>query len=269
MKGKTHSIESIHYSFVPNHRDVMEALCRTKLSGSEFRAIILILNQTDGYLREEDIIKPQFFEERACLPRSHLCRTLGRLQGWGIISKNRHIYKVLPPSHWSQVVLSPITKSGESQKSPKVESKIAKNGETLAKIGEIQIPSKENILKKTLKKTTPAKKALSRDPRVKTVLDTISGELGTQIPFYAKEGAAVKRALQMGHTEEQILACWRKMKTFPFWRGQWLPLAKVAENIGEFVAGRLTDGKPRDGSGKAQARRAPVRRAEDFRSKQW
>ncbi|MDY6916857.1 MAG: replication protein [Chloroflexota bacterium] len=102
MGRNIRSVESINYSFVPNHRETMEALCQSALSGSEFRAVILILNQTNGYLREEDNIRPQFFEERACLAQDNLRRTLGRLRERNIISKQGETYRVLPPSEWSR-----------------------------------------------------------------------------------------------------------------------------------------------------------------------
>lgn len=100
-------------------------------------------------------------------------------------------------------------------------------------------------------------------------MNTISQKVGYQIPHYAKEGAAVKRALAMRFTPEQFIACWEKMKTFAFWKGKWLPLVKVTENLGEFVAGRLENGKPRDDPGQTTKRRPEVRRAEDFESEQW
>lgn len=107
------------------------------------------------------------------------------------------------------------------------------------------------------------------DPRIKEILTAITEKAGYQIPNYAKEGQAVKRALQMGFTPEQFLECWQKMKTFAFWTGKWLPLAKVTENLGEFAAGRLTDGANRPGHQKATvaARVRGDRPPEDFRGK--
>ena len=43
----------------------------------------------------------------------------------------------------------------------------------------------------------------------------------------------------MGFTPEQFIGCWEKMKALEFWKGKWLSFAKVTENLGEFVAGRL------------------------------
>lgn len=88
---------------------------------------------------------------------------------------------------------------------------------------------------------TPTRKQVAPDPRVKEILGTISEKLGYEIPHYAKEGAAVKRALKMGFSPEQFIGCWDTIKEFSFWQGKWLPLAKVTENLGEFAAGRLKE----------------------------
>jgi len=85
----------------------------------------------------------------------------------------------------------------------------------------------------------PRRKQVAPDPRVKEVLSIIVNKTGHDIPSYAKEGAAVKRALAMGFTPEEFVGCWEKMKEFSFWQGKWLPLAKVTENLGEYRAGRL------------------------------
>ena len=101
MKRKVVALESINYSFVPNHRDTMEALARSRLSGREFRCVIFILNQTDGYLRPQDTIRPAFFEARAAIHKAHLGNVLSRLKAWNIVSKTNTTYKVNPPSQWS------------------------------------------------------------------------------------------------------------------------------------------------------------------------
>jgi hypothetical protein len=58
----------------------------------------------------------------------------------------------------------------------------------------------------------------------------------------------------MGYTVEDIVGCWEKMRGFAWWQGKWLPLAKVVENVGEFKAGRLTDGRATTRRGYAESR---------------
>lgn len=102
---------------------------------------------------------------------------------------------------------------------------------------------KPTVYKADAKKSNTLKtgKQVSPDPRINQILDTIGQKVGYEIANFAKEGAAVKRALKMGFSPEQFIACWEKLKTFAFWKGKWLPLAVVTENLGEFVAGRLED----------------------------
>lgn len=95
------------------------------------------------------------------------------------------------------------------------------------------------------------RKQVSPDPRIKEILDSIGQKVGYEIANFAKEGAAVKRALTMGFSPQEFIACWEKLKTFAFWKGKWLPLATVTENLGEFVAGRLEDAGRKEASSPA------------------
>jgi len=54
--------EKIQYSFVPNHRETMMALARARLRSQEFRLVVALLNQTDGYLRDQDEISSTFWQ---------------------------------------------------------------------------------------------------------------------------------------------------------------------------------------------------------------
>ena len=98
--------DKIKYSFNALRRDVMMALCLTKLSGTDFRIIILILNQTDAYHRDEDKIRPAFFVEKTGLAKGNVRRAMARLRNWKIISKQGHIYTVLSPDKWDKAVFT-------------------------------------------------------------------------------------------------------------------------------------------------------------------
>ena len=82
------------------------------------------------------------------------------------------------------------------------------------------------------------------DPRVTEVLQAVERQLGYPIAHWAKEAAAVKRGLKMGYTPEEILGCWETMRGFSFWKGQWLPMAKVVENLGAYRKGVLKEWRP-------------------------
>jgi len=152
------------------------------------------------------------------------------------------------------VLKSDVTTKSTQQNPPNAPDKLLINSENIAeklpidqrerKRGEEIFPlSKDKgTEKKPSKKIFPSEEGKKQVlPEVKTILDTISDRVGYQIPSYAKEGVAVKRALKMGFNADQFLSCWETMKGFEFWKGKWLPLAKVTENLGEFAAGRLSD----------------------------
>ena len=96
--------EKINYQFDPYRKEVMKALCLTKLSGRDFRVLLFILGQTDGYHRTEDKIKPVFFAERTGLDKSNIRVTLARLRKLNMIVKHGHFYAVLPPDQWDKEV---------------------------------------------------------------------------------------------------------------------------------------------------------------------
>jgi phage replication O-like protein O len=84
----------------------------------------------------------------------------------------------------------------------------------------------------------------SPDPRVTEVLQAVERRLGYPIAHWAKEAAAVKRGLRMGYTPEEILGCWETMRGFAFWRGRWLPMATVVDNLGAYREGVLMEWRP-------------------------
>ena len=100
-KGRTVTVPSINYSFVPNHQETMQALAKTPLTGRQLRLIILIMNQTDGYLREEDHLGPKFLEERTGIAEENCYHVLAGLKARGIVASPRPgIFKVTPPRLW-------------------------------------------------------------------------------------------------------------------------------------------------------------------------
>lgn len=131
------TIDCIGYSFVPNHTATMDALARAKLSGREFRIVLFIMRQTNGYLREEDQISPGYFESKTGIDKAHLSNVLGRLKKLNIISvasANPPFYSVNPPQRWDPAV---FTKNGEDG-SPNLVRNFTENGEN-------QLHPKDNL----------------------------------------------------------------------------------------------------------------------------
>jgi len=96
--------EKIDYQFDPYRKEVMKALCLTKLSGRDFRVLLFLLAQTDGYHRTEDKIKPGYFVERTGLDKSNVRVVIARLRKLNLIRKTGQFYEVLPPDKWDREV---------------------------------------------------------------------------------------------------------------------------------------------------------------------
>ena len=150
MKSKR-TISYIPYSFVPNHTPTIEALSRSRLSSREFRLILFIMRQTDGYLREEDPISPSFFHTKTGIDKSNLSHALKRIHKLNIITitpGQPPTYSVNPPDTWNHSVFvsnDEKSRQNEREDSSKMTKRLVKNDEK-------QIDPKDN-LKITLKKT--------------------------------------------------------------------------------------------------------------------
>ena len=105
------AVESINYSFVPNHRATMYALARAKLTSQETRLLISLMNQTNGYLREEDRISTNFWQAITFMSAASVIHTVGRLVKRGLIVAERRgsgiFYRVAAPNDWPLEVFAP------------------------------------------------------------------------------------------------------------------------------------------------------------------
>jgi phage replication O-like protein O len=103
-------VEKIQYSFVPNHRETMMALARARLSSQEFRLVVALLNQTDGYLRDQDEISSTFWQAITLMSRASINHTLKRLTVRRVVAaellEGKTFYRVNHPNHWAPEVFS-------------------------------------------------------------------------------------------------------------------------------------------------------------------
>ena len=81
------------------------------------------------------------------------------------------------------------------------------------------------------------KRKTGGNPVVNGILEDIRQAWGQPIAHRGKEAHFVKEALDLGYTGEQVLACWRVAQESPRWRGCWMPMAYLVEDLGEFVNG--------------------------------
>ena len=124
MRKYRRTIECIPYSFVPNHTATIEALTRTRLSGREFRIVLFIMRQTDGYLREEDQISPDFFARKTGIDKRNLAHALKRLIHSSIVRRVDNTtpptYAVNPPNQWHKSIFVKIDETRSSNSTRKV-----------------------------------------------------------------------------------------------------------------------------------------------------
>ena len=153
MKHQQRTISYIPYSFCPNHTSTIEALARSKLSGREFRIVLLILRQTDGYLRNEDQLSPTFISAKTGISKLNISHATARLKELGIIiitPGKIKTYSVNPPHLWSEKAFvksdNSFVKSDERHSSNLTR--------TLAENDENQIPTKDNLKRTKIKKTS-------------------------------------------------------------------------------------------------------------------
>ncbi len=264
---------------------IAEALCRTNLSPYESQVLWFVFRKTYGWHKSVDHIPLSQISAATRIAKPNILRTLRSLVRRRIITRQGSLVgfqkdydlwlpearrcpvsdpaSALPPSspqtHPSltfprtresagpseETSLSPRTPSSrQTTLSPQITPVISGDNKPLSP----QIPSKETTKETHQKKRrapSPGKRAT--DPRVTQIMAAISSRVGYSIPFYAKEAAAVKRALGT-YSLEQFLACWGELNKSPFWQGKWLPLTQVVQNLGEFTKGRLRNAPTRNGT---------------------
>jgi len=108
------------------------------------------------------------------------------------------------------------------------------------------------------------------NPQVDQVLESIEGLWGQPIVHWAKEAKEVKAALATGYAPEQVVACWKAAQESPRWKGRWMPLAYLVEDLGEFVKNGGCPLRKWGQTGKEEGRAAnasPLPTAEDWRTR--
>jgi hypothetical protein len=133
----TRTVSYIPYSFVPNHTATIEALARSKLSGRQIRTVLFIMRQTDGYLRNEDVISPAYFARKTGISKNHMPHVLSRLKSLSIIAVvpgRPPAYSVNPPDRWQPAAFAKMSDTTSPEMAKPV-----------AKFGENRTDTKENL----------------------------------------------------------------------------------------------------------------------------
>jgi hypothetical protein len=109
------------------------------------------------------------------------------------------------------------------------------------------------------------------NPQVDQVLESIQELWGQPIVHWAKEAKEVKAALARGYEPQQVVACWKAAQESPRWKGRWMPMAYLVEDLGEFVKNgggplRKWGGPPAKEEARA-ATPSPLPTARDWRTR--
>lgn len=256
----------IGYAFDPYRREVIRALCQTKLSGADFRVLLTILGQTDGYHRSEDKIKPDLFQERTGLDKANIRRTISRLRSWGIISRTSFYFTVNTPDSWKQEVFLETqnrfnfdTVLGEQHDEKRIksdtlsvneddENRIKSDTPTASnlirsedKIDTVLASSKEHYLKNTTKESTSS----SKNDDVKEIYEKLKDRRGYNSPVAGAEAKAMNWMLGQGYNVADIISCYDLMKEEPFWSDKFLNMQTVRSQIGEKLKKEKSSGTNR------------------------
>lgn len=79
------------------------------------------------------------------------------------------------------------------------------------------------------------------NPDIKVILDEIAEVQGYAIANYGQEAKAAKTILQQNYSREQILECYKWLKSTSFWQGKPLSLFTVHKYLGEWVKGNIPE----------------------------
>jgi len=226
--------EKISYPFNPYRREVMKPLCLTKLSGADFRVLLLILAQTDGYHRSQDKIKPDFFTKRTGMNEGNVRRTIARLRKLNIVTKNDQFYEVLTPDQWDGEVFV------DTQYRFNLEAPTASNlKRPEVEIDAVLASSKENSTKENLLKNgstgSTGQQVDGRSTEFlkvkKQVLNEYRDRLGYPNPTDREDARAITWMLEHGYTQDQILHAYDWLKLQPFWRDKHPGMQSVKNQI--------------------------------------
>ncbi|MDP3063523.1 MAG: hypothetical protein Q8O40_10005 [Chloroflexota bacterium] len=103
------------------------------------------------------------------------------------------------------------------------------------------------------------------NPQVDAILRQIEELWGQKIVHWGKEVKDIKAALDRGYQPDDLVECWKAAQESPRWKGQWMPMAYLVEDVGEWLNnGHAALAKWRIPLGGAP-RRVDAHSAEDFK----
>lgn len=137
--------------------EILEALARTPLPGTELRLVLHVLRKTYGYGKKKDWISISQFAEALHIDTKSVCRSKKRLLGWGVVEMDGN--KIGLNKNWEswQVVASaPLAQKPQG-------SGVRASGKSVPEVVASAPHTKDNITKdivSIIKKPTSKKKTV-------------------------------------------------------------------------------------------------------------
>jgi len=232
--------KKLEENYTELENETIEAMARSHFTAREFRVMLAVLRLTNGFHLTENRIGINYLCQLTGMPRQHIWESLKTLQERQVLARDsKGLIAWHGPTLWKLV--TPISDNNATQIPPEmsppgVTEKAVFGDKNVTDLvtstSPPREPPKENLLKKTLKKTPSGGLRKKRNPDPNPVFSEIFQEMRDYlhypektpedpIPSYGKEAQAIKRMLTRGFTREDILACWK---------------GKVSQRGGEFVS---------------------------------
>lgn len=196
---------------------------------------------------------------KACgISRATICRQLAELETGGFIKERQPDHRdngARSSNHYWLSITTPVAESDTpciTVRLPLSQSETTPVAESDRKVNPVLEPSSQPSLEPSppalAEPGAPVKKERKKrdsgppDPRVTETMLRLEALQGP-FAFYPRDAAIVKAMLRTAEPDE-IIDCWKALKTRPIWRNVRLPLPQVADNLNEYRAGNLTAQQP-------------------------
>lgn len=160
-------------NFTQNPNELMEALMRVRLSGTEIAIVITVIRDTFGFHKEFKPISNGGFSKQTGLDKSYCIRLVRGLKRNGVITKiggetknSPHLYKVNDPREWrTEFRGSDLEVTNEPELTINSDPQITLSGDSIVTQEINPKESKEKDVEKLKEKIREEHPFLSRRPK--------------------------------------------------------------------------------------------------------
>jgi len=214
--------------------EILEKLARVSLSPNQWRVLLLIIRKTYGFHKKVDYIANFQIVEATGLCKAVVSRCLKGLNDMKLITRRgKYIGFQKDWERWSKLAVPSTldTKLAEQSTSEKLAVSSTELAIPSTKVSSRAVTQK---IKNTISKNKGTAKKRSH-PVIEEIYREMRSYFGypdevdiDPIPYYGKEGQAIKRMLTRGFTAQQILDCWKGKCNK---KGRFVSMVYVGEDI--------------------------------------